>query len=251
MFSDIAVGIKTFLRDDKLYKAIDGIRRNLPEAQMIIADDGYIHTKKQKLYYELADEGHTILECAFDSGFGHKSNRIADHLTRPYLLIGSDDFDFTPQACTGVYRLQEVLEVTDIDNTSGRVRSRPYEFNLEINDEVVTEHPVNPTRPITVVDLTVNYSMIKRHVFDKVRWDDDVKIGGGEHGAFFYDVKLAGYKVAYIDGVNIDEQNHQDTHLYRSYRSRSISKARPCFVKRGIKKYILGTGEVDYDSKLS
>src|SRR5271170_7854032 len=107
---DIAVGIKTFLRDDKLFKAIDGIRRNLPDAQIIVADDGYSNSRKTELYQELERAGHIIIECPFDSGFGYKSNVIANALDRPYLLIGSDDFDFTSEAAHGVWRLSHYLD---------------------------------------------------------------------------------------------------------------------------------------------
>jgi hypothetical protein len=251
---DIAIGIKTFLRDDKLFKAIDGIRQNLPNAQIIVADDGYSTEPKTKLYSELEKDGHIVIICPFDSGFGYKSNAIASKLDRLFLLIGSDDFDFTPDAARGISQLREwTFRLPHSDVFSGRVNSRPYEFYLDINDGIVTEKPALVRNDLSgaVCDLTVNYSLIRRKVFDNIKWDNDVKIGGGEHGAFFYDVHQAGYRVVYINNVNINEQKAPDTHLYRSYRSRALSKSRPCFEKRGIKKWILGTGEVDYDSNLS
>jgi hypothetical protein len=250
---DIAIGIKTFLRDNKLFKAIDGIRQNLPNAQIIVADDGYSTEPKTKLYSELEKDGHIVIICPFDSGFGYKSNAIASKLDRPYLLIGSDDFDFTPDAAAGIAWLREwTIRMPDVDIFSGRVNSRPYEFYLGVDHGIVTEKPVLEKHDFGVpCDLTVNYSLIRQRVFHNIEWDNDVKIGGGEHGAFFYDVKQADYQVVYINNVNINEQKAPDTHLYRSYRSRALSKSRPCFEKRGIKKWILGTGEVDYDSNLS
>ena len=58
MFEKIAVGIKTFLRDAKLFKAIEGIRTNMPGAQIIVADDGEMTHEKHNLYADLVREGH-------------------------------------------------------------------------------------------------------------------------------------------------------------------------------------------------
>ena len=44
------------------------------------------------------------------------------------------------------------------------------------------------------VDLTVNFRLIRREVFGKVRWDDDVKIGGGEHGKRFWMLNMLDLK---------------------------------------------------------
>ena len=96
------------------------------------------------------------------------------------------------------------------------------------------------------VDLTVNFSLIRQEVFKKVRWDDDVKIGGGEHGSWFLDVKRAGFKVAFVPGVNINEQSLRSSTEYRQFRARANSPERPCFERRGIKRYVLGNGSVDY-----
>jgi hypothetical protein len=253
-FTNIAIGIKTFLRDEHLYAAIKGILHTLPGAQIIIADDGRMTPEKSLIYGSLQEWGHIIGYLPFDSGFGKKSNVIAAMNTKPYILIGSDDFDFTYEAAEGVLKLQSILDNNpEIAVASGRVRNRPYEFLLEEKDGVITEHPLDVDingrgQSFIECDLTVNYSLIRKKVFNFVRWDDDVKIGGGEHGAWFLDVKRAGFKVAYVPGVNINEQNRPSSQEYRKYRARAHSPKRPCFERRGIKRYILGNGQVDYDA---
>jgi hypothetical protein len=249
MLSQVTIGIKTFLRDQKLFNTIDAIRRTLPECKMIIADDGWMSTTKLELYAKLEKEGHTVIIEDFDVGFGTKSNDIAASLKTNYLLIGSDDFDFNPpEVRKGIEKLHDVLYSNlRLDIASGRVKNRPYEFFLTCyNGEVVEEPVIVYEHAPTDVDLTVNYSLIRKNVFTKVRWDDDVKIGGGEHGAFFYDCARAGVKTVFVPGVNINEQEGRDSDAYRLYRNRALSKERPCFVRRGITKYVLGTGEVDY-----
>jgi hypothetical protein len=249
----ISIGIKTFLRDQKLYNAVDAIRRTLPETQIVIADDGRRSDIKTTLYTVLDRDGHIADEVPFDSGFGFKSNYIAGIFERDLLLIASDDFDFNPPSVrAGILKMLDVLENTDVDVASGRVRG-PYEFDLEDLGDIVIEHRRNMSALdsqswFVECDLTVNYSLVKRRVFDNVQWDL-TKIAQGEHGAWFLDVKRAGYKVAWVPGVQIQEQEGADNPEYNSYRGRyNGSKERSCFVKRGIRKYILGSGQVDYEA---
>jgi hypothetical protein len=252
MFEKISIGIKTFLRDLPLFVCLDGLEANFPGASIIVADCGtFEKDKKRSLYYSLVRCGHTVIWLPFDSGFGRMSNAIVGVLDSPYLLVGSDDFIFNEAAASGVERLQEVLDnCPDVDIASGRVNNRPYEFYLDIKDGVVVEIPIQwQLDPWTVdADLTVNYSLIRREVFKRVRWDNDVRIGGGEHGSFFYDCKLAGVKTVYVPGVNINEQQIRNSPEYNTFRNRARSAERPCFQKRGIVKYVLGSGKVDYDA---
>lgn len=256
----ISIGIKTFLRDDKLFNTINAIDTNLPGAQMIIADDGYITAEKKVIYDGLVQFGHKVIHMpSFDAGFGAKSNAIAKALERPYLLIGSDDFDFSgPDVRLGIEQMLLAVE-RGYDIASGRVNNRRYEFDLEIkrvfkNSTMemlgykVQEIPIKPPEKVFYwkADLTVNYSLIRKRVFEVVHWDDDVKIGGGEHGAFFLDVKMAGFSSVWLPGVNINEQTGTDSELYKSFRNRAKNPRRLCFEKRNILEYILGNGAVDY-----
>lgn len=252
--TDIAIGIKTFLRDEQLFNAIQAIRDTLPECSMVIADDGEHSEEKDGIYADLIREGHQVIWMDFDSGFGAKSNAIAESLHRPLLLIGSDDFDFRPKFVrAGIETMLAALNNNpDIDIVSGRVNSRPYEFLLEESESgtVITEVPVNfGNIPVWNVHLTVNYSLFRKHVFDKVRWDDDIRICGGEHGAQFVKIKRAGFKVGFCPTVNILEQKTPSSDRYKQYRNRGArSPERPAFEKLGIKKYVLGSGQVDYQT---
>lgn len=248
--SDVTIGIKTFLRDPQLFAALSGIRDTMPDASVIVADDGEISEAKNDIHslYKL-----THIVCPFDSGFGFKSNIIAYDFKTKYLLVASDDFSFDSLSVRyGIEQLVEVLDYTDVDIVSGRVDNNRYEFYLQDDGDTITEIPVAwdcDIKPWFIeCDLTVNYTLVKRHVFQKVWWDDDVKIGGGEHGSFFLDCKRAGFKTAYVPGVNINSQKVRDSNRYRQYRARANSSERPCFVKRGIAKYTLGNGQVDFDA---
>ena len=256
MFENISIGVKPFLRDPQLFHTIQSIRTNLPGAQMIICDCGDHSEEKEGIFADLERDGHKTIQLDFDSGFGAMGNAIVDALDRDFLLIGSDDFEFGPvEVREGIEKLQEVLTLNpDIDIASGRVNNRPYEFDLIDEGDKVTEVPVryNVHDPIfpwyQQADLTVNYFLARKEVFQKVRWDNDVKIGGGEHGSFFVDCKRSGVKTVYVTGVNINEQQVKNSPRYNLYRRRAMDPARPCFDRRGIKKYVMGNGQVDYDA---
>ena len=212
MFERISVGVKTFLRDPKLFRACDSIIKALPGAQIIVCDDGEPSDTKAIYYEGLEALGHKAICLPFDSGFGVKSNKIIDALDRPYLLMGSDDFDFSSSdVAVGIKKMLDVLdENPSLDVVSGRLRNRgAYEFHL-IERQLGEWHERPLTGPeyfnsLSRCDVTINYSLIRREVFDKIRWDDEAKIGEGEHGAFFIDCKRAGIKVAYVPGVFVDE----------------------------------------------
>lgn len=253
----VSIAVKTFLRDEKLFHALEGIVRTMPEVTIIVADDGEQSRTKDQVYKRLLRPKDTLLEMAFDSGFGYKSNRIVEANKNPYLLIGSDDFDFGGEGVrAGIEKMAQVLDLANIDIAGGRVFG-PYEFHLKEEDGVVTEIPLNtnvqPQPWYFDCGLTVNYCLIRASILgfgpNQVHWDDDVKIGGGEHGAFFVDVKRAGYRVAYVPGVSISEIKGADSERYRQFRARNSGADRPCFVRRGIRKYVLGNGRLDYEEK--
>lgn len=260
--SNISIGIKTFLRDEMLYNTVTAIGKTMPEAQIIVADDGRENEYKTGVYNSLRENGHSVLQMPFDSGFGAKSNAIAKAFIlsrRKYLLIGSDDFDFSPVSVRqGIERLVVVMESQpEVDIASGRVNGRPYEFYLLDEGSSVYEFPINTNGwfksnyPVPC-DLTVNYSLMRTRVFNKVHWDDDVKIGGGEHGAFFLDCKRAELSTVYVPGVEISEQKDVPADWdYLEYRRRALSADRPCFDKRGVKRYYLGSGQLDYDATIN
>lgn len=252
--SKVNILIKTFLRDQHMIQCVRGIDRNMPDAKMVIVDDGYETREKIIFYSALRAKGHAIRPLPFDSGFGAKANASLAWLDRPYVLIASDDFDFSdPTVRPGVEKLVQVLEGDPtVHVVSGRVNGQPYESCLEVGEDYAKEVPgYRSKRYINgvtyhICDLTVNYSLIRTSILgmDKIHWDGgDVKIGGGEHGAFFWDLKKADYGVAYVPGVNINELNTcQPPMNYHQYRGRARAPGRACFRARGIKKWGLQDG---------
>lgn len=259
-FSKVCVLVKTFCRDGYLLRTVEGLQKNLPSAKIVIVDDGVESNFKISWYARLQTLGHVFRWLPFDSGFGAKANEGVKACDRPYVLIASDDFDFgDPDAALGVEKLVGILEQDpQIAVASGRVNNKPYEAMLTLGEGVCTEtagvyldqfglgfqHNVR----YYVTDLTVNYSLIRREVFDVIKWDEDVKIGGGEHGAFYIDLKRAGFKVAWVQGVNINElrgPTDWSSAEYHKYRDRARQPGRICLKRRGIERYHLMGGGVE------
>lgn len=254
--SRLAILVKTFLRDGYLKTTIDGIQQHVPEAKIVIVDDGYEQSFKISWYAELRAKGNATLWLPFDSGFGAKANEGVKECNREYVLIASDDFDFTAEVRSSLDRMVNFLDLAQgYDMVSGRVNGRPYEATLTIEGDRVIEQPgfsghgqiagIN----FHACDLTVNFTVIRRTFLDKVKWDDDVKIGGGEHGAFFVDVKRAGGKVAYLPGANINELPAGRTdwmhQTYPSMRARAKAPGRVCLARRGIREWVLQNGATE------
>lgn len=251
--SNVTVLIKTFLRDGYLLKCVAGIQKTLPEVKIVIVDDGDDERQKVRLYSKLRALGHVCLWLPKDSGFGAKANAAIPYYDRPYVLIGSDDFDFDdPAVRKGIERMVTVLDnAPEIGVASGRVNNQPYEMLLELGPDWVKAKPGHRGNcrvkgvAYQLCDLTVNYSLIRKEVFEKVKWDSDVKIGGGEHGAFFVDVKRAGWEVAVVSGVSIKELPANNSWRHRDYmamRGRARDPGRPCYTRRGINHFITSSG---------
>lgn len=257
--SNVCIVIKTFLRDGLLFRCLDGLERLFPDVKIVIVDDGYGSKQKHTLYPQLRDRGHVCVWLPFDSGFGAKANAAIPFCDRPYVLIGSDDFDFShPSVREGIEKMVSVLDTDqDIQIVSGRVNGNPYEAILEMGTDWVREVPGFHSHRMRngvgyyLTDLTVNYSLIRRECLGpgKLHWDGgEAKIGHGEHGAFFVDAKKLGYGVAVVPDAHIREMDWDFSVVhpkYPDYRKRASQPERLCFKARGIKHWFLQGGGVE------
>jgi hypothetical protein len=256
--SRVAVMVKTFLRDGYLMACLDGLEKNFADTKIVVVDDGYESREKITKYAELRRKGNACAWLPFDSGFGEKANAAIPLCDREYVLIGSDDFDFgDPKARAGVEAMVKVLDaVPSLGLVSGRVDGNPYEFCWEQGDHSLREVPkfyssgeVDGVR-YHLCDLTVNYSLIRTKVFQPqhggIRWDGGaVKIGGGEHSAFFIDLQRSYWGVAYVEGANICQLPRNYNWMHKSYpamRGRARMVGRPCLKKRGVDVYVMASG---------
>jgi len=260
--SRVAVMVKTFLRDGYLFACLDGLEKNFPDARIVVVDDGIEAREKITRYAELRRKKHACIWLPFDSGFGAKANNaIPECSQREYCLIASDDFDFSdPAVRPGVEAMQKILDaVPSLGLVSGRVDGNPYEFCWEPGErslrEVARYHGSGEVDGTAyhLCDLTVNYSLVRTKIFrpehGAIRWDGgNVKIGGGEHSAFFIDLQRTYWGVAYVEGANVNQYKRNWNWQHKAYcdmRGRARQPGRPCLKSRGIDTYILGDGTVE------
>lgn len=261
----VGIMVKTFLRDGYLLATLQGIEKHLPDVTTIVVDDGRECREKITKYAGMRDRGDAAIWMEFDSGFGAKANEAmkfiySNYSDLEYVLIASDDFEFTAEVRAGIEAMQKVLDANpSIAVASGRVDGNPYEFCWDMSDEGRTMKEVHryygsgevDGTKFHLCDLTVNFSLIRISALKALGlgWDGgEVKIGGGEHAAFFLDLQRAYHQVCYVEGVNIRQFKFQPHWLapdYQKMRGRARRPGRPCLKKRGVDKYILANGTVE------
>jgi hypothetical protein len=261
--SKIAVMVKTGFRDLYLFETLLMLQHQLSGVQIIVVDDGPQTQAKSNVYAGLIQRGHCVEVVPLDSGFGYKSNWAIESNTRPYLLVAADDFDFRPPtAREGVEDMLTVLENAPVQIAGGDAlgggHTGQYEFFLHDEGTIIREEHIKYDDPQTAdgvvwhrCDLTRNYCLYKSEVLgwgpNQVHWNNANKIGGGEHGAHFVQLKRAGWKVAFVPSAKIAEQTGKPVDIrYPAMRGRARRPEREDFTLLGIKEYWTGNGGCDW-----
>ena len=250
----VTIMVKTMLRDGPLFFALDGIQKTLPDCKIVVVDDGIERPEKITRYARLREQGHTCIWLPFDTGFSRKANAAIPHCDGDFVLIGSDDFNFMQDnVASDINKMMKVLDHDpSVGFAAGRVNGVQYEWQWEQGEDWLKEYKGdNGGGEVDGVkyrycDLTVNYGLVRRSILNTVHWDDTpIKIGGGEHAAWFIDLKRAGWRAAYVEGCNINESKHIRHMIdvkYALLRSRARGEGRPLLKVRGINRYTMGSG---------
>jgi hypothetical protein len=238
--ADVTIGVTSFLRPGYLIQCIEGIRKGIPECQIIVADDSDI---------PIDTLGVECIHLPFDSGLPAKRNASVQACATKYWLCGCDDFDHsTTEARAGLEKMIKVLdENPDISVAGGRVHNHAYEgfLTYEPGSHIKETRLVLDGSEFQQVELTVNYFLARVADIKDIPWDERMKIGG-EHGDWFLELKLQGKKVVWVKDVNIntlpDNYRLVDPR-YGSYRGRAVNLGHAVFLrKRRIIRY-LGFGD--------
>lgn len=273
--ADISIAIPSFLRLGYLFECLRHIMRNLPECQVIVADDSIenpsvildyqtiAHTAPSCVTIENSVEkkAFPVLRLPFDSGLSAKRNAIVSACQTKYLLLFCDDFKADEECRAGVLRLGEVLDQwPDIALAAGRVDKKPYEAMLEYvpgshirETRVQIAHANDPSacngRPAwTPVDLAINYFLARTEKLLACPWPEDIRPIGGEHCAFYLNAKMKGYRTVFVHGVNVKTltlgAEAQDPR-YPEMRSRAYATGHAAMKRHyNIEKFIGMAGDV-------
>lgn len=207
--SKVAIGIKTFMREENLFRTIDSIEKHFPYPyRLYIADDSEISEEKEYCYQQLEIKGHVIIRLPFNSGLSYGRNMIINKVKEAYVLIMDDDILLNDSE--SIERMKNILDSKDdIGLCAGMIYSEhgePYGgkdysrgLRLEIDRGVLFRH--RSTGKLSKVDGTlfnyadqvVNFFLAKRAIFKNVTWDERIKIEF-EHMDFFLNLKKTKWK---------------------------------------------------------
>ncbi|HXW30323.1 MAG TPA: hypothetical protein VEK55_13255, partial [Xanthobacteraceae bacterium] len=189
---------------------LDSVRRCLPELPIILSEQADEH----QLVEFCAERDIQHLALKFDSGLGHARNAMLDRVETDFFILTDDDYLF-PQApdfdfCTRfldahrkfvcvlggicdqfpsdegyVYRPIDRIKNLCLDETGGALVLIPRTF-------IPPPDIVFEGEELLRCDFGPNWGVFRRSFFvdNHVRWDEQYKIGGGEHFDFFLQLKF-------------------------------------------------------------
>jgi GT2 family glycosyltransferase len=232
--ADVTAVIKTFLRDDYLFQAVNSLREYAPGIQMIVADDGHCTDEKERRLHEL---GIRYLRLPFNScSITQGRNLILQQVETPYALIGDDDFRYVPET-----KLTDMLSMMDIaDLAAGAVMQGGivghYECLFQRTPKGISDLPLPPWQRHEGVryapaNLVFNFFVAKTEALRRVRWDERIH-ASYEHEDFFLSAQASGLKVVYCPesivlhrgGYHKSEPDSAEYTQYR-YQGRAQDKA--------------------------
>jgi cytidyltransferase-like protein len=237
--NNIAVCIKTFLRDDVLFKTIALLKKNiLLPFKFYIADDGTMTDKKQYQYQQLELEGHEIILLPYNSGISIGRNSIIRQVKEDYILITDDDV-----VLADPLSLQNMKTVLDANDEIGLVaavlkqengqffanehysKGLLFEFRSNLLVRLPSSGNIQNINGILyrLADQVPNIFLAKREVFNEVRWDDRIKVEY-EHMDFFLNLQKTRWKAAICLNAEATHLTSNPDGEYYRYR-RSAPKA--------------------------
>lgn len=241
---NVTAVIISFLRPGYTKACIESLRFNYPDIQIVVGDNGG-ENPEMRAYCEKFGARYFVLP--YDAGVCVGRNELVKRVETKYILVGDDDFFYTPSAA--VERMKLFLDThEEFDLIGGRVSEhgilRNYQGLIERFDKYIHIHPINPELGDSAldhasglrfqkVDLTFNYFVARTEEVRSVPWDEQIKVAY-EHLSWFIDFKEAGGRVAYTsDAVVVHKPSHvnpEQADEYAVFRNRRSDKER--FFKR-------------------
>jgi len=237
--------IKTFERPGVLEALLLSIAKFYPEAHISIADDSKEFRTEfyKKLWVKLEGVGlknrPVAYNLPFDTGLSYGRNFLVDHTDGEYILILDDDFIFTED--TKIEKFKDILQAKkDVGIVGGMIvqdgTERHFEGNIEIvgRDMIYSIDKEGDYQNLKGIKYretgcVFNFALMKREIFEEIKWDDKFKIAG-EHTDWYLRFNDLNWKVAYCPEVKI-EHRQEFNPVYKEMRKRKD------FLKLLFKKY--------------
>jgi len=208
----LAIGIKTFMREDSLNRLLDSIDQFLPDYKIYIADDSEIGSKAER-YNALESEDNRVIRLPFDIGASEGRNKLMEAIEEEFVLYCDDDFTF--DADNGVKEVFEVMKKRpDIDMITGMVKCAGQETSFNLNEKDWEEIDGIKLRQ---TDRGLQFFIARTKMFEKNKWDSRLKTN--EHPDFFKRLKA---KVYYCPTLKVNHEGRKPTGEYAQYRNREF-----------------------------
>lgn len=232
--TEIAIFIKTFLREETLFNCINSIEEHLKSLsyRLYIADDSYyISDLKRDIYKRLTDTGHIVIELPFGIGVSKSRNILLQNLRdEKYILRLDDDFEITKE--TNIIAMKKILEneknigaVADLERQMGDGKGvfsgdiNTWQGFLEIRGTSLVKKMVSLSQfeystvekfKYAKCDLTRNMILLKREIFNDLKWDENIKFDG-EHEDFLLQIKNSRWDLAFTpDSIHLHREDIQN-----------------------------------------
>jgi hypothetical protein len=243
--SDVTAVVTAGSRPGYLDHMLMGMRRCLPEVQVIVvSDDGYRNNFVPNILWHDLEPG-TFLT--------RKRNQGVSLVGTKYTLMLTDDFEIDMSTRAIVVRMANILDMyTKPDVIAGSFIGRPYEGFLKVvKGEYIRAYSLNmdAEMPFTngrqklwKVDMAANFFLARTNTLVAVPWDERIGPIGGEHADWYLDMKAAGKMVVWSPGLNINEQpkdlTKEQPHYGPMRKNRVWEGHSLMLKKRGVKRYI-------------
>ena len=214
----VAVLIKTCQGRPSLLWTLESIEYALKkeEYRIYISDEKPLDEWKKGVYDRLNNEGHHIELHESGISCGVARNKLIDQLQDEELVLRLDD-DFELGGEFDYAALKTILEMSsdigfcsDFERQlghgkgvrSGSIRPAGGDFKIKAPKLIKYFHgPIKRRKKesgirYSIAEHTRNLLLIKREVFDSVRWSEKLMFQG-EHEEFMLSMRDAGYKGAY------------------------------------------------------
>lgn len=238
----------SFLRPGYTEACVRSLADTYPGINIIVAENAEYNKDTAEICRQY-NAKYVVLP--YDSGVCVARNRLVQLVETEYVLVGDDDFFYTPEA-----RVDEMAAFLDghpefdtiggrvkqdgvIRNYQGYIHERPRSIHLEPLDlETGFLFDDKTTLLYKKADLTFNYFLARTEKVKKTPWDENIKVAY-EHLTWFIDFKKDGGKVAFSpDPVVIHKPQHIDPKQESEYPA---FRNRRCDKERFFKKY-----DIDY-----
>lgn len=225
--STITVGVKTFLRTDKLRMCLESLAAH-PWHAVIVADDGPIDAERERLYEEAAHRlPLEIVKLPFDTGLSAGRNEIVTRCRTEYLLVLDDDQTVPGNIGVLAEVMDERPELGGIScvwlEQSGR-KCTACDIRIEgdrIIKEIVGEKPVLTTRGgrrFVLFDFVPNSTLFRMACLRDQAWDPFYKIGKEHLDFYLMHRKLGRWKFAVSLDVVIGHHPEGQSADYGQFR---------------------------------